>query len=59
MGRFIGLVLVYLAAAGMFGWWPFEDGAIKTVSRQCTYDAGYQDGWEGAAPVCDGRLAGL
>lgn len=53
MGRVIGLVLVYLVAAGVLGWWPFEDGAVKTVSGQCTYDAGYRDAWDGAVPACE------
>lgn len=51
--RFIGLVLVYLVVAGVFGWWPFEDSAVKTITGQCTYDAGYRDAWEGMLPACE------
>lgn len=53
VGRLSGWVATYLIIALLFGWWPFEDSAIKTFTGQCSYDAGYQDGWDGSLPNCE------
>lgn len=52
MGQIIGWAIVYLLIAALAGWWPFKDSAVKTMTGQCTYEAGYQDGWDGASLAC-------
>jgi hypothetical protein len=47
------LIVVYMIAALLLGFWPFEDGLLSTSSLspfQLTYDEGYEDGYDGALP---------
>lgn len=48
MGQLISLAVVWLLIAALIGWWPFDDSVLQTMSGECTYEAGYQDGWDGA-----------
>ena len=47
------LVVIYVVAAFLLGFWPFEDGWLRTSSIspiQYTYDQGYEDGYYGELP---------
>ena len=55
--------IIYLIAAFIIGFWPFDEGLLFTSSLspfQYTYDQGYEDGYEGAgrqsrsSPYADG-----
>lgn len=52
-GLVIFFIVLYLAPAGLAGWWPFRDSVVQTLSGRCTYDRGYDDGWDGAASACE------
>jgi hypothetical protein len=49
----IGPAIIYLIVAGLFGFWPFTDSLLKQASGECTYDSGYDDGWDGALRACE------
>lgn len=53
MKHLAGWTVAYLIIAALIGWWPFEDSLIRTVTGQCSYDSGYEDGWDGATPACE------
>jgi hypothetical protein len=48
--RLIGLLIVYVVLAWLLGFWPFEKGFFTGPTSECSYDAGYDDGYDGAAP---------
>ncbi len=48
----IGLLIVYVVFAWLLGFWPFEEGFFTGPTSECSYDAGYDDGYDGALPKC-------
>ncbi len=50
--QFISWVVIYMFVAWLFGFWPFEEGMITGFSSECTYDAGYDDGYDGDSQKC-------
>jgi hypothetical protein len=46
-------IIIYLVAAWLFGFWPFEEGLITGPSSGCSYDEGYDDGYDGASQKCN------
>ena len=53
--RFLGWVVIYAVVAWLFGFWPFEEAMIPGRLTGCTYDAGYNDGYDGAKQKCSTR----
>ena len=49
---FFGWIAAYLFAAWLFGFWPFEEGVFTGPISECSYDVGYDDGYDGATPKC-------
>ena len=45
-------VVIYLVTAWLFGFWPFDEGLITGPSSGCTYDAGYEAGYDGETQKC-------
>ena len=50
--QFIGWVVFYILAAWLFGFWPFEEGYLTGPTSECSYEAGYEDGYDGAIQKC-------
>ena len=50
--RLIGWIAAGIAVAWLFGFWPFEEGLITGPTSRCSYDAGYDDGYDGANQRC-------
>jgi len=48
----LGWAVIYLIVAALVGWWPFSDPIFKTISGECNYDNGYEDGYDGALAAC-------
>ena len=43
----------YCLGAWLLGFWPFEEeGLLTGPASNCSYDAGYDDGYDGAARRC-------
>lgn len=53
MGQLIVWIAAYFLLAAVAGWWPFDDSAVRTLSGQCSYEVGYEDGWVGKALACE------
>lgn len=58
--KILGWVLIYVIAAWLIGFWPFEGGVLTGYSSSCNYDAGYEAGYDGAKQACtnDTYMAG-
>lgn len=52
MKRIVILLITYIVLAAAAGWWPFSDSVIRVVLGHCSYEAGYDDGWDGVYPTC-------
>ena len=50
--QLFGWIAVYAVVAWLFGFWPFEEGFFTGPTSECSYDAGYDDGYGGAARKC-------
>jgi len=50
--RVIGWIVIYIVVAWVFGFWPFEEGLFTGPTSECSYDAGYDDGYDGANRKC-------
>ena len=50
--RFIGWIAIYVVIAWLLGFWPFEEGLFTGPTSECSYDAGYEDGYDGAIRKC-------